>query len=69
MNEEKLNISTRKFLKNVGVNSQRIIETSIREAVSSGKFKQSENIKVKVNLSIEKLDLTEVIEGKIEVEI
>tara|TARA_X000000950_G_scaffold65075_1_gene79827 strand:- start:8779 stop:8988 length:210 start_codon:yes stop_codon:yes gene_type:complete len=69
MNEEKLNISTRKFLKNVGVNSQRIIETSIREAVNSGKFKQSENIKVKVNLSIEKLDLTEVIEGKIEVEI
>ena len=69
MNEEKLNISTRKFLKNVGVNSQRIIETSIRHAVSSGKFKQSENIKVKVNLSIEKLDLTEVIEGKIEVEI
>ena len=69
MNEEKLNIATRKFLKNVGVNSQRIIETSIREAVCSGKFKQSENIKVKVNLSIEKLDLTEVIEGTIEVEI
>tara|TARA_B100000989_G_C19528810_1_gene468476 strand:+ start:2582 stop:2791 length:210 start_codon:yes stop_codon:yes gene_type:complete len=69
MNEEKLNISTRKFLKNVGVNSQRIIETSIRDAVNSGKIKESGNINVKVALNIEKLHINEIIEGQIEIEI
>ena len=31
MNEEKLNISVRKFLKNVGITSQRKIEEKVRE--------------------------------------
>ena len=31
MNEEKLNISIRKFLKNVGITSQRKIEEKIRD--------------------------------------
>ena len=33
MNEEKLNISIRKFLKNVGITSQRKIEEKIRGIV------------------------------------
>mgnify|MGYP001357190638 CR=1 FL=1 len=69
MNEEKLNISTRKLLKNVGVNSQRIIETSIRKSVESGAINTSKNIKVSVFLKIEDLDVNEKIEGNIEVEI
>lgn len=69
MNEEKLNISTRKLLKNVGVNSQRIIETSIRKSVESGAINSSKNIKVSVFLKIEDLDVDEKIEGNIEVEI
>ena len=31
MNEEKLNLSVRKFLKNVGITSQRKIEDKVRE--------------------------------------
>lgn len=69
MNEEKLNISTRKLLKNVGVNSQRIIETSIRDAVNSGLIASSKNIKVNISLKIEDLSIEESISGEIEVEI
>ena len=69
MNEEKLNISTRKLLKNVGVNSQRIIETSVRNAVNSGKIVSSKNIIVSISLKIKDLNIEESISGEIEVEI
>ena len=69
MNEEKLNISTRKLLKNVGVNSQRIIETSIRNAVNSGSIVSSKNITVSISLKIKDLNIEESISGEIEIEI
>ena len=69
MNEEKLNLSTRKFLKNVGVNSQRIIENSIRKAVDSNHINSSRNINVSILLKIEDLNIEEEITGNIDVEI
>ncbi len=36
MNEDVLNTSIRRFLKTVGVTSQREIEKAVREAVASG---------------------------------
>ena len=69
MNEEKLNISTRTLLKNVGVNSQRIIETSIRNAVNSGTIVSSKNIIVSISLKIKDLNIEESISGEIEIEI
>ena len=69
MNEEKLNISVRKFLKNVGVTSQRKIEDKARLAVSSSKVSESKTIKISAKLLSEELDLNEVIEGEIEIEI
>ena len=65
MNEEKLNISIRKFLKNVGITSQRKIEEKIR--VNSPNL--SKKIKISANLISEELDLNEKIEGEIEIEI
>ena len=65
MNEEKLNISIRKFLKNVGITSQRKIEEKIR--VNSPNL--SKKIKISANLVSEELDLNEVIEGEIDIEI
>ena len=44
MNEDKLNISVRKFLKNVGITSQRSIENAVRESV-----KKLENTQFKKN--------------------
>ena len=52
MDEEKLNISTRKLLKNVGINSQRIIETSVRKSIQNGIIDSSKKIKVSVKLEI-----------------
>ena len=65
MNEEKLNISIRKFLKNVGITSQRKIEEKIRESNPNS----SKKIKINVNLVSDELDLNEKIEGEIDIEI
>ncbi len=66
MNEEKLNISIRKFLKNVGITSQRNIEQKVREKINSGDFENVKHIKIKASITSEKLDLNEDIEGEIE---
>ena len=65
MNEEKLNISIRKFLKNVGITSQRKIEEKIRESNPNS----SKKIKISANLVSDELDLNEKIEGEIDIEI
>ena len=65
MNEEKLNISIRKFLKNVGITSQRKIEEKVRESNPNS----SKKIKISVNLVSDELDLNEKIEGEIDIEI
>lgn len=69
MNEEKLNISTRKLLKNVGINSQRIIENTIRKSINDGVINNSKKIKVSVTLEISELSIKEIIDGDIEVEL
>jgi hypothetical protein len=68
INEEKLNLSIRKFLKGVGINSQRIIENKIREIVDSGKNENLSNVSVSINIKSQKLDINEEIKGQIEVE-
>ncbi|MBF91208.1 MAG: hypothetical protein CMP34_00190 [Rickettsiales bacterium] len=69
MNEEKLNISIRKFLKNVGINSQRLIEDNVRDLVKNGEITTSKKIKIKANISCEDLNLSNSIDGEIEIEI
>ena len=67
--DEQENRELRKFLKRIGVNSQRIIETSIRNAVNSGKIVSSKNIIVSISLKIKDLNIEESISGEIEIEI
>lgn len=68
MNEETFNMETRKFLKKVGVTSQREIEKAVREAIDSGKLKGDEAIKAKVTLELEDLNVKVDIDGAIELE-
>ena len=68
MNEEALNGSVRKFLKKVGVTSQREIEQAVRAAVGSGKLKGNEALPARVTLAVEGLSLAVEIEGAIELE-
>jgi len=64
MNEEKFNMSMRKFLKQVGVTSQQQIEKTVREGSLSGQS----TITAKVVLTIEGTDLNHVIEETIDIE-
>jgi len=68
MNEEALNTTVRKFLKNVGITSQREIETAVREAVANGLLKGNELLPAKATVRVEGLNLTFEIEGDIELE-
>ncbi len=61
-------MSLRKFLKKVGVTSQREIEHAVLEAIESGKLKGNEKLDAKVILTIGGVDLEAEISGKIELE-
>ena len=65
MNEDVFNMELRKFLKKVGVTSQREIEQAVRGAIEAGKLKGGETVKAKVTLTLEGLDLSHDIEGDI----
>ena len=68
MNEEALNVSVRKFLKKVGVTSQREIEQAVRTAVNEGRLKGNETLPAKAMLTIDGVGLSVEIEGAIELE-
>jgi hypothetical protein len=68
MNEDVLNVSLRKFLKKVGITSQREIEQAIRIAIANGRLKGNEVLPAKMALSVKGAGLTLEIEGAIELE-
>jgi hypothetical protein len=65
MDQEVFNISIRKFLKMVGVNSQREIEQAVGKAVESGKLKGDESVPARVTLEIPSLGVKVPFEGDI----
>ena len=65
MDDDVFNMQIRKFLKNVGVTSQREIELAVRKALADGRIKGDGQLKAKVTLSIDELGLSQVIEGDI----
>jgi len=52
MNEETLNLSIRKFLKAVGINSQREIEHAVTKAVAAKTIAGTESFPAKMTLEI-----------------
>ncbi|MDT3684670.1 MAG: DUF6494 family protein [Pseudorhodoplanes sp.] len=68
MNEDVFNTTIRKFLKHVGVTSQREIEKAVRDAVASGKLKGNETLNATMTLKIGDLDVTHEIKGAIELD-
>jgi hypothetical protein len=62
MDQEKFNLSMRKFLKQVGVTSQQQIEDAVRNSDLTGKTQ----LKVKVVLTAEDTGLNHVVEGEID---
>jgi len=65
MNQDTFNLSIRKFLKMVGVSSQREIEQAVQKSLQSGKLKGEETIPVKVMLEIPALGVKVPFDGEI----
>ncbi|MGI9437332.1 MAG: DUF6494 family protein [Geminicoccaceae bacterium] len=66
MDEDVFNMSVRKFLKKVGVTSQREIEQAVRDAIKAGKIDGRANLDATVQLTVDGVELDETITGKIE---
>ena len=66
MNEDVFNASLRKFLKKVGITSQREIEIAVRDAVASGRLKGHEKLPAKMVLTVGGVNLTHEITAEIE---
>ena len=65
MNEDRFNTDIRKFLRVVGVTSQREIETKVRAALAAGRLPENTALKPRMTLSIPEIGLEHVIEGEI----
>ena len=68
MKEETFNMGVRKFLKKVGVTSQREIEKSVDEALKANELQGNETLHAKVILEVSGINLNTVIEGEINLE-
>jgi hypothetical protein len=68
MNQETFNLSIRKFLKMVGVNSQREIEQAVQKAIESKEIAGTESFPAHVTLEIAKLRLSVTFDGEIRLE-
>ncbi len=68
MDEEALNISIRKFLKMVGVSSQREIEHAVSAALADGTINGIEALPAKMTLEIGVLRLRVAFDGEIKLQ-
>ena len=65
MDDDQFNINIRKYLKKVGITSQREIENAVRAAIDNELIEGDESLGVKVRLSIDALNLSVDIDGEI----
>ena len=68
MNEETFNLSIRKFLKIVGIGSQREIERAVIRAMDEGRIAGTESFPATVTLEIAGLNLKVKFDGEIKLE-
>ena len=68
MNDEAFNLSIRKFLKMVGVNSQREIEQAVAKAIAAHAITGNESFAAKVTLEVAGLTLKVNFDGEIQLQ-
>ena len=68
MDEEVLNIQVRKFLKKVGIQSQREIEQAVKDHLKKGNLSGKEKLYATMLLEVPEINLKVSIDGKIEIE-
>jgi Family of unknown function (DUF6494) len=65
VDEEAFNLSTRKFLKKLGITSQREIELGVRDLIDAGRLSGSERLPARAVVTVEGLQREIVVEGEI----
>jgi hypothetical protein len=65
MDEDRFNMEVRKFLKKLGVTSQREIEDAVRKAVESGALKGNETLSAKAVVTVSGVNLEFSVDGEI----
>jgi Family of unknown function (DUF6494) len=68
VNPDHLNMEIRKFLKAVGVTSQREIEAAVQQALAAGRLQGKEKLDAKAVLTIPRIGFSHEVAGTIEVE-
>ena len=68
MNEENLNLEIRKFLKKVGITSQKVIENYITKSVGEGNLKISDEVLIEMKMTIKDQNIEHTISDKIKIE-
>ena len=68
MDEETFNLSIRKFLKMVGIRSQREIEQAVAAATAAGRIKGTETFPASVTLKVGGLGLDVRLDGEIKLQ-
>jgi hypothetical protein len=69
MDEEVFNLEVRKFLKKVGVQSQREIEQAVRYNIENGTLSGTETLPASVVLQLPDIEVEVLIEGEIKLDI
>ncbi len=67
MDEDRFNMSVRKFLKKVGVTAQREIENNIRGALAEGRLSGEGNVTARAVITLEGFDSATEITGEIDI--
>ncbi len=65
MDDDAFNLSVRKFLKQLGITSQREIELAVRDLLEEGRLKGDESLPARATVTVEGLDREIVVEGEI----
>jgi ribosomal protein L1 len=65
MDDDQFNMNIRRYLKKVGITSQREIENAVRQALEKGELQGDEVLDMKVTLNISGLNKSVDIKGEI----
>ena len=65
MNQDNFNMEIRKYLKKVGITSQREITESVNQAISERKLTGNETLKAKTKITVQDLGFELEIDGEI----
>jgi hypothetical protein len=68
MNEETFNLSIRKFLKMVGINSQREIEQAVGKAIADGRIAGTESFPATMRLQVAGLQIDVEFDGDVKLQ-